>query len=198
VSARQAEQLNKIALWLDRNKLIPAAASIIRRLVRSDNNTPPSVDWQFAEEMEKLINSKDFNDALEFSLVVKGISEDDKLPVGWEKVPIQERGRVLRQHFEDLKDRDPEKYHLLTRRHLRQMIHARAYEAATTPHVMLNVHATRLRLNLHDVTPTALARELKISVPTLYRRYGRKVVKRVCRPAPACAESPTSVRYQLS
>jgi hypothetical protein len=199
VSERQARQLNKIALWLDENKLVPAAASILRRLVRRrEDNTPPSIDWQFAEQMEKLIDREDFNAALEFSLVAAGISDDDKLPTGWENIPMQERGRVIRQHFEDLKDRGPKKYRLLIERHISKMIHRRAYEATATPHGMLEVHAAKLRLNLEDVTPTALARELKISVQTLYRRYGRKAVKRACRAVPVCAESPASVRYQLS
>src|SRR5262249_52644268 len=115
VSARQAEQLGRIMRWLDEKKLVPAAASILGRLVRRRaDDTPPTIDWQFAEEMEKLINRKDFNDALEYSVVAKGICEDDKLPMDWEKVPIEGKGRVLRQHFEDLKDRDPEKYDFLT------------------------------------------------------------------------------------
>jgi hypothetical protein len=197
LSARQAAQLNKIALWLDRNKLIPAAVSIGKRLVRGDNNTPPSIDWQFAEEVEKLIDGKDFNDALECSLVLKGISEDDKLPMGLANIPMQEKGRVIRQHFEDLKDRDPKKYHLLTEPDMRKMMHPRAYEARATRDGMLMIKAEKLRLNMREVTPENLAHELRISPTTLYRRYGREAVKRACRPVQVCDESPTSVRYQL-
>jgi hypothetical protein len=90
----------------------------------------------------------------------------------------------MRQHFADLKDRDPEKYRFLTERDMRKMIHPRAYEATATPHGMLEVHRARLRLNQQDVTRTALARELKISPSTLDRRYGREAVKHACRPAP--------------
>jgi hypothetical protein len=199
VSERQAMQLNKIALWLDENKLVPAAASILRRLVRRrEDNTPPSIDWQFAEEMEKLIDSKDFNDALEFSLVAAGISDDDKLPTGWENIPMQERGRVIRQHFEDLKDRDLKKYHLLTERDMPKIMHPRAYEATATRDGMLMIKAEKLRLNMREVTRENLADELRISPATLRRRYGREGVRRACRPVPRCDELPISVRYQLS
>lgn len=199
LSARQAKQMSKIMQWLDGNKFVPAAASILRRLVRrtADNNLL-TVDWEFAEEMEKLSTSKEFNDALEFSSVAKEISEDDKLPMGWERVPIQERGRVMRQHFEDLKDRDPEKYRFLTEQDMRKMIHPWAYKATATPRVILEVHRLRLILNRQDVTPSNLARESKISRSTLYRRFGRDPVKHACRPEQACAELPTPVRYQLT
>jgi hypothetical protein len=198
LSARQAAQLNKIALWLDRNKLIPAAASIIRRLVQGDNDTPPSFDWQFAEAMERLIDGKQFTNALEFSLVAEGISDDDKLPMGWENISIQERGRVIRQHFEDLKDRDPKKYDLLTQRDMLKMMKPRAYEATATRVGMLMIKAAKLRLNMREVTPENLANELRISQATLYRRYGQEAVRRACRPVPMCDELPTSVRYRLS
>jgi hypothetical protein len=68
-----------------------------------------------------------------------------------------------------------------------------------TRHVngLLISKAYRLRLNLRDVTPKSLASELKISVATLYRRYGREAVRNACRALPECDESPASVRYQL-
>jgi hypothetical protein len=202
VSARQARQLNKIARWLDENKLVPAAASILRRLVRHrEDNTPLSIDWQFAEETEKLFDRKDFNDALEFSLVAAGISDADKLPMGWKNIPMhpmQERRCAIWQDFKFLKKDYPKKYDLLTERDMPKMMHPRFYEATATRDGMLMTKAVKLRLNLSDVTPESLASELRISVATLYRRYGREAVRHACRPVPVCDESPTSVRYQLS
>jgi len=197
LSARQAAQLKKIVRWLDRNKLIPAAVSIGRRLVRGDRNTPPSIDWQFAEAMERLIDGKQFTNALEFSLVAKGICDDDKLPRDWENIPIEKRRDAIRRHFDDLKDCDQEKYDFLTERDMRKMIHPRAYDATATPRGMLEIHAARLRLNQQEVTRTALARELKISPSTLDRRYGREAVKRACRPTPVHDDKlKDSHRYQ--
>ena len=202
LSVRQAAQLKKIALWLDDLCLIPATVSIGRRMVPPRADGTLTFDWQFVAELEKLIDSKDFNAALEFSLGAAGISDDDKLPEDWKKIPLEERGRALRQHFEDLKDRDPKKYDLLTERDMEKMMHPRAYKAVKKireePARILEVKAQKLRLNMRDVTPANLARELKILVATLYRRYGREAVRRACRPVPVCDESPASVRYHLS
>jgi hypothetical protein len=199
LSARQAAQLNKIMRWLDENKLVPAAASILGRLVRRwADNTAPTVDWQFAEKMEKLIDGKDFNNALEFSFVLAGISDDDKLPIDWGSIPIQERGRAIRQHFEHLKGHDPKKYDLLTEPDIRRMIHTRAYEATAARNGILMTKAAKLRLNLRDVTPANLALELKISVATLYRQYGANLVKQACDGRPIHDEVPTKVLYQVS
>ena len=198
VSARQAAQLNKIMLWLDDLCLVPAMVSIGRRMVRRRADNTPTIDWQFVAEMEKLVESKDFNDALEFSLVATGISDDDKLPMGWENIPLQERGPAIRQYFEDLKERDPKKYHLLREPDMPKMMHPRAYEVIATRNGMLMIKAEKLRLNMREVTPENLAHELRISTATLYRRYGREAVTHACRVVPICDESPTSVRYQLS
>jgi hypothetical protein len=198
LSARQAAQLNKIVQWLDDLCLVPATVSIGRRMVRRQADNTPTIDWQFAEEMEKLVESKDFNDALEFSLVATGISDDDKLPMGWENIPLQERGPAIRQHFEDLKERDLKKYHLLREPDMAKMMLPRAYEVAATRDGMLTIKAEKLRLNMREVTPENLAYELRISPATLYRRYGREAVRRACRVVPMCDESPSSVRYQFS
>src|SRR5262249_49847671 len=134
------------------------------------------------------------NNALAFSIAAQGIFEDDRWPSGLKDIPNKERRGIIYQHIKALKERDPEKYNYLFQTDMLDMIHPRAYKAIATPHGMLEVHAARLRLNLQDVTPTALARELKISVSTLYRRFGREAIKNACRPAPERDESPTSVR----
>jgi hypothetical protein len=199
VSAGQARLLNKIMLWLDQNKLLAITASILGQLVRRpEENALPSIDWDFADEIEKLIDSKDFNNELEFSLVAGGISEDDKFPMGCERIPSQKRVSLIRQHFRDLKDRDLKKYDLLTQRDFAKVMHPLAYKAIATHDRILKIKAAKLKLNMRDVTPQNLARELKISLATLYRQYGREAVRRACRPAPEYDESPTSVRYQLS
>jgi AraC-like DNA-binding protein len=180
LSARQAAQLSKIMQWLDENKLVHLAASILRRLVCLRAVNTPTIDWQFAEEMEKLIDNKEFNNAFEFSLVVNEISEDDKLPKGWEDIPEQERLRVGPQHFRELEERNPEKFDYMKRSPILEMIHPRAYEAVKTSERILKVKAEKLRLNMREATPENLARELGISVTTLYRRYGREHVKRAC------------------
>jgi hypothetical protein len=199
VSARQARQWNKIALWLDEKMLIPATASIGRRLLCRQPDGTLTVDWQFVSKLEKLIDREDFNAALEFSLVAAEISDDDKLPTGWRNIPMQERGRAIRQHFEDLKKRDPKKYCLLIERDMSKMMHARAFDATSTPNCMLKIKAVKLTLNMREVTPENLAHELRISPSTLYRRYGREAVRRACRMVrPTCDELPTTVRYQLS
>jgi hypothetical protein len=198
LSARQAAQLSKIVQWLDDLCLFPATVSIGRRMVRRQADNTPTIDWQFVAEMEKLVESKDFNDALEFSLVATGISDDDKLPTGWENIPLQERGPAIRRYFDELKDRDPKKYHLLREPDMPKMMRPRAYEVTATRNGMLMTKAEKLRLNMREVTPENLAHELRISPATLYRRYGREAVRRACRVVPMCDESPTSVRYQLS
>jgi hypothetical protein len=198
LSTRQAAQLNKIVQWLDDLCLVPATVSIGKRMVRRRADNTPTIDWQFVAELEKKIDSKDFNGALEFSLGVARISDDDKLPKDWKKIPAQERGRAILKHFEELKDRDPKKYRLLTERDVAKMMHPRAYEAAQKPHGILVIKANKLRLNMREVTRENLAHELRISTATLYRRYGREAVRRARRVVPMCDESPTSVRYQLS
>jgi hypothetical protein len=58
---------------------------------------------------------------------------------------------------------------------------------------MLEVKAAKLRLNMRPVTRASLARELKISVAKLYRKYGKAAIKRVCDGAPGRAEVPIAV-----
>jgi hypothetical protein len=59
------------------------------------------------------------------------------------------------------------------------------------------VKAKKLGLNM---TSGSLARELKISVATLYRRYGRAAVKRarIFAYASVRDEAPDAVRYQVN
>jgi hypothetical protein len=144
------------------------------------------LEWQIADEMEALINSQGFNDALEFSTVLKGICDDDGLPRGLKDIPRQERSRVVRQHFKDLEVRDPEKFRFLIETPLLKMIDLRAYEAMAAPNGRLMTKATKLRLNnVQKVTPENLARELGVSPASLYRGFEREAIKRACKPPTA-------------
>ena len=147
------------------------------------------LDREAADGMEELTASKDFNEAVDFSFVAKGICDDDKFPPGLKDIATQERSRAIRQHFKDLEERDPDKFRSLIGERdpktgnirptpILDMIHSRAYEAVKERHGMLIVAAEKLRLNMRQVTPKLLAYELGISVATLYRRYGKEHVKR--------------------
>ena len=102
------------------------------------------------------------------------------------------------ERIRSLKERDPEKYKYLYRTPILKMIHTHAYEATAALNGMLMTKAAKLRLNMRDVTPANLARELEISVATLYRRYGRILVRQACHERPVCDEAPAKVRYQVS
>jgi hypothetical protein len=64
-----AEELNK--LWLNCRALLAQ---------------------HYEKEMNKLIASKEFNNALEFSTVAKGICDEDMLPRGLKDIPQEENG----------------------------------------------------------------------------------------------------------
>jgi hypothetical protein len=189
----------RIVVFADRRLADPAPVSPEEALRMMERLKWAKIilDREFAEAMAKLVANKKFDDALEFSITAKGISQDDRWPRELRDIPINERRGMLYQHFKELKERDPEKYSYLFRTNILDMIHPRAYEATAAPHGMLEVHAMRLRLNLHDVTPTALARELKISVPTLYRRYGQTAMRRVCQLRAVRDEAPSETRFQV-
>jgi hypothetical protein len=124
------------------------------------------------------------------------------LPRGLKNIPRKERSRVVYQHFKELEEREPDKFRYLIKTPMLNGIHHRAYEAVETPELLLKVKAEKIRLNRPAVTPAemraSLAHELKISVPTLYRRYGRETVKKACEEKPILDEAADAVRHQLS
>jgi excisionase family DNA binding protein len=120
------------------------------------------LDLEIEKEMEERTASQEFNDALEFSTVAKGICDDDRLPGGLKDVPRQERSRVVYQHFKELEEREQEegeldKFRYLMKTPMLDMISEDAYHATDHPHGMLMVKAEKLRLNMRRVTPKDLA-----------------------------------------
>ena len=155
------------------------------------------LNWQIEKEMEELTASQEFNDALEYSTVAEGICDDDMLPRGLKDIPREVRSRVVYQHFKDLEERERKKFRYLIKTPMLDLINEHAYDATGQPHGMLMVKAKKLG---PDMTSEALARELKISPSTLYRRYRRDVVKRAraLAHAPVLDEAPDdAVRHQL-
>ena len=150
-----------------------------RQLPTGDFITVEGEKWEAIEEAQRCY------DATELAVTAQDISDDD-----------------LHSPMVELEQRDPKKAQWL-RRPLLAKLTPRSFDAVEqvdpTRHVngLLISKAYRLRLNLRDVTPKSLASELKISVATLYRRYGREAVRNACRALPECDESPASVRYQL-
>ena len=158
------------------------------------------LESHYAEEMEALAATPEFNNALEFSVLARGICDDDTV-AGVRHSP-QDSPKMRRERcyerIRNLKERDLEKYNFLYRTPILKMIHPRAFEAVETPERILRVKAAKLRLNMGLVTPTSLAGELKISVATLYRRYGRTLVRQACQERPVCDEASAAVRYQIN
>jgi hypothetical protein len=189
---------------------------IIQRVVRRISNPVPltadtvkamkkALEWAsmllgsgYEDGMERLTASKQFNDALEFSSVAKGICNNDELPNWLKDIPAKERSRVVRQHFKDLKKRDPKKFRYLLETPIRDMIHPRAYEAVETPERILKVKAEKLRLNMPSVTRAALAHELKISRATLYRQYELDDIRRGCKPPAPVAPGRTAAKKKVT
>jgi hypothetical protein len=125
------------------------------------------LERRIAEKTEELTASQNFNNALEFSLVANEICDDDRLPAYLKDIPNrQERWRVVLQHFKDLEEREPEKFRYLMKLPILKMIHERAYDAIRERRGMLMVKAKKLGPKMESAS---LARELKISVATLYR-----------------------------
>jgi hypothetical protein len=143
--------------------------------------------WRLAMLERRLAKVMDdaapkLEDALECSMTAHGISEDDM--------------RELRSLEGKLECRDPDKYRYLVgtrdcasgkvkRPPILEMIIPEALRSMTDPRRILRVKACKLMVNMRDVTPGALANELKISVATLYRRYGRDEIREVCKRRPA-------------
>jgi hypothetical protein len=151
------------------------------------------LEVEYEKQMNELTASQEFNDALEFSTVGKGICDDDRLPKALKDIPRQERSRVVLKHFKDLEKRDPEKFrHLIGERDpetgvirptpMLELISERVYDAIRERHGMLMVKAEKLRLNKRKVTRASLARELGISVATLYRQFKLEKIRLACEP----------------
>jgi hypothetical protein len=147
---------------------------------------------RLAIQAEKLANSPELKQAREFSRVLAGVSDEDIREIAEEHDPAERRRRIM-----ELKQRDPEKWRFLFTRPFFE-VHPRAYEAITQPNHVLRLKAQKLTLNLRRVTRESLARELKISVTTLYDRYGRDAVRQACQGRPFRDEVPVEVCYQVN
>ena len=82
----------------------------------------------------------------------------------------------------NLEERDPEKYHILWKKSP-PTLHPRALEAVSDPRLAITHAAYMIRHNGRKVTTTSLACALHVSVATLYRKYGKREIRRVCAPA---------------
>ena len=108
--------------------------------------------------------------ASKFWLAANGISEEDF----WD---------------DDLQQRDPEKYHFLWEKPIGPYPWW-FFEAINDPWYAPAIASVMLRVNGRIVTSSALARALRISVDTLYRKYGKREIRRVCEePPPPVLES---------
>jgi hypothetical protein len=149
-----------------------------------------TLEWRLVAKMEELTASPEFDHAVEYSIVAKEISHDDM------RDPMDLKDRDPEKFRALIGDRDPETKHVRPTP-MREFISERAYDAIRKRDGMLMVKAKNLGLNM---TSASLARELKISVATLYRRYGRAAVKRarVFAYASVRDEAPEAVRYQVN
>jgi hypothetical protein len=192
----------KIVQWAARRASNPAAPSAdeAKRIRNALEWAKMVLEQEMEKEWNELTASKEFNDAVEFSLVANEISDDDTV-AGVRHSP-QDSPKMRRERcyerIRSLKERDLEKYNFLYKTPILKMIHPRAYEAVETPERILRVKAAKLRLNMRPVTPASLAGELKISVATLYQRYRRTLVRQACHERPVCDEAPAAVRYQVN
>lgn len=143
------------------------------------------LEKHIAEEMEELTAMPVFNDALEFSNVAKGLADGE--------LPANPRNFAEWKEFEE---RAPEKFEYYIKTPLLDQIHPRAYEALARPGGKLILKSQKLRLNGCNVTPAALARELCISVATLYRRYGLSLIRKACARQAVPPEQSAAAFYQ--
>jgi hypothetical protein len=96
----------------------------------------------------------------------------------------------------NLDERDPEKSRFLWGTPTKQ--HPLALGAADDPLLVLRFAAHEMRLNGRKVTTTALARALSVSVATLYRRYGKGEIHRICQETPLRVLKPIRTRSELA
>jgi helix-turn-helix protein len=82
-----------------------------------------------------------------------------------------------------LSERDPGKSYILWEMSP-PPLHPRALEAVNDPQHALPLAAYMIRLNGRKVTRASLARALKVSIATLYRKYGRLALRTACQEPP--------------
>jgi hypothetical protein len=200
-----AEVLGVSYRTLQRLEIVPCDLVTVRRqLPTGDFITVEGEKWEAVEVAQRCY------DATEFAVTAQGISDDDlhspmveleqrdPEKAQWLKRPLM--GKFPPDAFEGDKHvtEDDDALLVLKPRKLKPnalpepaRLQTRDFDAVEladpTGHVngLLISKAYRLRLNSRDVTPKSLARELGISVATLYRRYGRDAVKKAC-DAPVC------------
>jgi len=119
------------------------------------------------------------------------------MPREWKRSPPRPNSTV-RSNFRCSRVKFPMMTLLRASATLRKIRQRCAYEAVEIPERLLKAKVEKLRLNMRPVTPPSLARELKISVATLYRRYGRTLVRQACQERPVCDEARAEVRYHIN
>ena len=82
----------------------------------------------------------------------------------------------------DLGERDPDKCHMLWGKSP-PTLHPGTLQAVNDPQRAPAIAAVMMRVNGRKVTIASLACALHVSVATLYRRYGKQEIRRVCAPA---------------
>jgi hypothetical protein len=112
--------------------------------------------------LESMRNGKQLNDALDLWMAVNGISPEDRSDI-----------RL-----------DSEKCRLFYDTPVGKVLTPNIWKMAEHPHAPLHVSAQKLRNNYRSVNPAALAAKLRISVATLYRRFGHEAVRRAWRGSP--------------
>jgi hypothetical protein len=119
------------------------------------------------------------DEAIKFAWVYAGITTDDIRAVMDPDPLTRTRNRAA------LKRRDYRKWQLLCQsKYLSQ------------PELRLRMKAEMLRVNSAKVRRRDLASALGISVPTLYRRYGRDLIRQVCDGRPIRAPLSEIYRYR--
>jgi len=80
----------------------------------------------------------------------------------------------------NLKERDPEKHHILWEKSPTPSVPRRFWEAVNDPQGAPAIAAFMMRLTGSKVTRATLARSLGVSAATLYRRYGKEKISEIC------------------
>jgi len=80
----------------------------------------------------------------------------------------------------NLQERDPEKYQILWEISPPPPIPRRVWEAVNDSKLAPAITAFMMRLDGRKVTRATPARELRVSMATLYRRYGKEKIGKIC------------------
>jgi AraC-like DNA-binding protein len=117
-----------------------------------------------------------FDEVMELTYVAAGITNDDVRSVTHSNL------RIRKRNVEKLKRDEPEKWKLLchTQFEIDMLKFKYLSKLVQEPRIRLGIKGQILRLHGYEVTPKNLAAILAVSVPTLYRRFGRDVVRQVC------------------